>query len=229
MPLEKWIKARVLCWGTGLFYFNKLMQIPMIILYKEYGVNYRETLQLLAEEFRNYGFFPVLEEILDLFVQTAQGMCRGKEEFIHAPQWLDIWWPPEEYALIKLCVENKFDALFREVEKVFSLYLACAGKKVPVDLLADAFTLNRLLIKKPFQNKDIDINLNYNVLEFYRGILTGSEIPLQNTPCAHVIDRTSETWTDWEDWCQKMVWYCNRNGAYLYGTKVAGVEIAGHH
>jgi len=229
MPPEMWMKSRTLCWGTGLFYFNKLLQIPMIVLYKEYGMDYGEILHLLCEKFRDYGRFPIFEEIRDLFIQMAKGMRRGREEYIHAPQWLDIWWPPEEYALIKLCVEDKFADFYREAEEVLSQFLAQKGKNISAQLLRDCITLNQLLIKIPFQKEDVEIHLNYNILGFYHGILTGKEVPLQNASCSYVIDRTSETWQSWDDWCRKMVWYGNRKGAYLYGTKVAGVELAGHH
>ena len=32
----------------------------------------------------------------------------------------------------------------------------------------------------------------------------------------YFIDRTGETWNSWEDWCEKVVWWSNKKGAYLY-------------
>ena len=111
MPGGLWLGTRTFCWATGLFYFNKLLQIPLIVLNQEYGLKYGEAIKLLCEDFHKYGSFPVLEEIRNLFLETAENMRKGGEEFIHAPQWLDIYWPPEEYALIKLCAENKLSSL----------------------------------------------------------------------------------------------------------------------
>ena len=37
----------------------------------------------------------------------------------------------------------------------------------------------------------------------------------------YFVDRTSEIWDSWEDWCEKVVWWSNKKGAYLYNCVVA--------
>ena len=40
------------------------------------------------------------------------------------------------------------------------------------------------------------------------------------------IDRTSEKWDSWEEWCEKVVWWCNKKGAYLYECITIGYPEA---
>jgi len=81
----------------------------------------------------------------------------------------------------------------------------------------------------PFQTQDLEISLKYNVWDLYRAVLLGRTEPLELGNYNYTIDRTTEKWVTWEDWYQKMVWYGNRRGAYLYGNKNPHSEIAGHH
>ena len=229
MPGKVWLKTRAFCWATGLFYFNKLLQFPMIVLNQEYELEYGKAIKLLCEDFQNYGNFPILEEIRNLFLQTAEGLRNGDNEFIHSPQWLDIYWPPEEYALIKLCVENKLEAFYQEAEQAISLFLAQRGKNIPAGLLRESIVLNKSLIKIPFQTEDMQLNLSHNIWDIYRAVLTGEKVELTQGQYRHTIDRTTEQWNSWEEWCEKVVWWGNRQGAYLYGNKNPMPDLAGHH
>ncbi len=227
MPRADWRRTRILCWTTNLLYFNKLLQIPIIILHEAYGVSYRQVFEFFSGNLSS----PVLSEINEFFANLAQDMQNGKqEEFVHSGEWLNIWWPPEEYIFIKLCAENKLLAFYEEVWKAFSIFLRQIGKNAPNDLLNEALELNRLLIKIPFQTEDIQISLSYNILDVFGKVLLGKQAQLEKSKARiYKIDRTSERWLTWDDWYQKMVWWGNRRGAYLYGNKLAGTEIAGHH
>lgn len=229
MPGETWLRTRAFCWATGLFYFNKLLQIPLIVLDHECGLKYGKAIKLLCEDFQDYGDFPVLAEIRQLFLQTAENMRKGGEEFIHAPRWLDIYWPPEEYALIKLCIENKLEAFYQEAELVISQFLAQEGKNISTYLLQESITLNKSLIKIPFQSEDIQLNLSQNIWDIYKSVLVGEKVELAQGQYRHTIDRTTERWNSWEEWCEKVVWWGNRQGAYLYGNRNPIPDLAGHH
>ena len=103
------------------------------------------------------------------------------------------------------------------------------GIDVPISLLFQTIKLNRPLVKEPFHKRDIYIELPYNIWDVYRQTLLGNEVELRSGVYSYMIDRTSEVWNSWEEWYEKVVWYCNRRGAYLYGNKNPHQEIAGHH
>ena len=90
-------------------------------------------------------------------------------------------------------------------------------------------TLNRALIKVPFQTENLKLTLTYNIWDIYKAVRIGENLSLAMGKYDYVIDRTTERWTSWEEWYEKMVWWCNRRGAYLYGSKNPHTEIAGHH
>ena len=112
--------------------------------------------------------------------------------------------------------------------------------EVPKLLLHEAIQLNQSLIKHPFQKEDLEINFSYNIWEFYQNQLIGVDIPIEEKPSQYLIDRTTDTWSSWDQWCQEVIWYGNKKGAYLYKLRsvenipsylaqTAEVQIAGHH
>ena len=99
----------------------------------------------------------------------------------------------------------------------------------PAEVLLESLKLNESLIKLPFQIEDLELNLNYNIWDVYQVVLLGRTADYKFGQYSYTIDRTTDKWGSWGEWCQKMVWYCNRRGAYLYGNKNPNREIAGHH
>ena len=79
--------------------------------------------------------------------------------------------------------------------------------------------LNKLLIKQPFQNKDVEVQLSYNIYDFYNSVKAGKKISFKKKKNIYNIDRTSTTWSSIEDWSREVVWYENSTGAYMYDTK----------
>ena len=227
MPSESWRKTRSFCWMVNLLYFNKLLQIPAIVLHEVYDVSYRDFFEL----FTNVDpiKYPVISDINNLFEKTAIGIQNGLQaEFIHSTEWLNVYWPPEEYALIKLNIEGKLGSFYDESIKLITTNLQkCAS--LNSKLVQESIDYNSALIKIPFQNSDISLSLSYDIETFYQNVRLGKTEPLQKTNINLIIDRTSEKWNSWEDWFREMVWYGNRRGAYLYGTKVQNTELAGHH
>lgn len=227
MPKEEWVKAWTFCWMTGLIYFNKLLQIPIITLHEYYGVPYGQALEAFSKSSNRFGELPILSEIYKFFSNFARDIQAGRSgEYFHSEEWLDIYWPAEEYVLIKLCVENKLRAFYKEAEMVMMQFMT---PDKPIEVLLESLRLNEALIKLPFQNEDLELNLNYNIWDVYQAVLLGGTADYKSGNYSYCVDRTTERWDSWDEWCQKMVWYCNRRGAYLYGNKNPHREIAGHH
>ncbi len=232
MPREDWVKTRALCYMVSLVYFNKLLQIPIVTLREASGVSYRTVFETIMEQSRHNERYPIFSQILNLFERHAYAMQNGGEELMHAPKYLDIWWYPDECALMDLCTEDKLDVFYVEAETMFAL---CLENPADSGILHEAITLNRSLLKQPFQTSDLELTLSYNVWDLYRAALRGSAVPVVHGNHMHTIDRTTKDsrgtnwWGSWEDWYIQMVWFCNRNGAYLYGNINPHQEIAGQH
>jgi radical SAM superfamily enzyme YgiQ (UPF0313 family) len=229
MPPEQWRKTRAFCWMVNLIYFNKLLQYPAIVLHEGFGLSYKAFFECFTQARSER--FPLLARINTFFESTAKGIQDGvHEEYVHSKDWLDVYWPPEEYAFIMLVVEGKLGDFYTEVQTILEEFLPAAGITLPADLLNETLQLNQKLIKVPFQTTDTDVTLSYNIDQVFQSVIRGEPVKLETTPQRHLtINRIQEQWTSWDDWYQRMVWYGNRRGAYLYGTRVRNVEIAGHH
>jgi radical SAM superfamily enzyme YgiQ (UPF0313 family) len=227
MPRNDWVRARAFSWMAGLLHFDKVLQIPLIVAHEVTGIAYRDLFEAFLSV--SPARHPVLSEIRDFFFDKARDIQRGGVEYCQSKQWLNIFWPADEYILIKLCMEDKLSAFYAEAAN--RLAEVCAGHSSGLRpaLLGDAMALNQALLKRPFQQRDLVLETRYNVWQFYRSVLVGEQVPLVERPCANRIDRTSQTYDSWDVWLREVIWYGNKKGAYLYGNNLTDQELAGHY
>lgn len=224
MPREDWIRARAFAWMTGLLYFDKLLQIPFILAHEVAGTGYRELFELFSGSHFDPVDFPIFHRIRSFFEATARGIQAGGVEYCYARAWLDINWPADEYIFIELATSEKLATFYEEAERLLSRV-----STLDAGLLRDAIGLNRALLKLPFQDQDLELALDANVWDVYRAVLTGETVPLARGSLRYRIDRTSQQWHAWDEWFEKVIWWCNRSGAYLYGLSPIGHPVAGHY
>ncbi len=239
MPTEEWVHLRVFTWMVTFLHFNKLLQIPLVAMDKLGGIGYRDMVELFSDgkytdtngntHSLSETEFPALTSIRKFFYETAEKITQGSEEYCHSKEWLDIWWPADEYVFIKLCVENKLADFYGEAERALRLLRDAKSAPINDEQISDAVTFNHALLKFPFQSENLNIKLGYKYWEFYQDILLGKPATLEAGPVEYCIDRTTETWNSWDDWFLKVVWWCNRNGAYLYTTKQIEPVPSGHY
>jgi len=216
MPEHEWVRARTFSWMAGLLYFDKLLQICLIILNKNYSLHFR----VLFEAFMNVDqrAFPTIFHIHSFFQEKAKDIQRGGSEYCLSKEWLNIGWPADEHILIKLCTENKLNVFFREAEERLSALLRGKCIDLPSGLLKESIQFNLSLIKIPFQKEDLYFKASYNIWEFYQSILVGKPVILKQESAMYRINRTKDTYSSWDEWCREVIWYGHRKGAYLYGN-----------
>lgn len=229
MPSQDWIRTRVFTWMTNFLHFGKMLQIPLMVMHELGNISYRELIELFSDGrygdvsgHKTYLYekdFPIITEIRKFFIAEAEKITRGEEEFCHSEEWLDIWWPADEYAMIKLCVNNKLTDFYEEAKRALRLMRDIRAVPVNDTMIDDAVQLNLALLKSPFQDRDLIVNLHYKVWEFYRNVFTGQPAILEEGSVEYCIDRTTETWDSLDEWLRKVVWWCFRNGAYFYTIK----------
>lgn len=216
MPKKDWIKARMFAWMTALLHFDKLIQIPLILINNKSGIPYRDIIESFLD---NEEKCPVLTKIIDFFRTQAECIQNGGTEFAQSKKWLNIWWPPDELMLIKLCAENKLSEFYKEAEQLIGKFLDRKKINNCKDILHDAIVFNQNLLKMPFQDKNLKIKLSNNIWDIYRANLTGKNVPVEKGEYYYEIDRTTSKWASWDDWCREVVWYGNKRGAYLYSCR----------
>jgi len=222
MPREDWVQARVFSWMTALLYFDKLLQIPLVLMNRLYSMDYRT----LLIPFLNGDLPPVLTEIRHFFEKKARAIQAGDVEFCHSEQWLNIGWPADERVMIQLCTEDKLETFYRESLGVLQGLLA-EHRITDTDPVTEAILLNGQLIKRPFQMEDLDLELTCNLPAVYQAVLQGTTLALERGHFHYRVDRTTDRWDSWEDWCRRVIWWGNKRGAYLYAwerVQGSGVE-----
>lgn len=223
MPAEDWVRTRAFCWMTAFLHFDKVFQIPIVLAHQLGGATYRQILTQFAEiEDQAY---PVLSGIGRFFRETARNIQQGETEYVRSREWLNIHWPADEYALIQLVREGRLEAFYREALQLLG---SCLQQEIPPHLLEQAARLNESLLKRPFVDSDIEMDVDFNVWEIYQGALVGEQVPLAQGKWHHRIDRTRQRWSSWDDWCREVVWFGNKKGAYLYGNEVTQAQYEGH-
>ena len=240
MPREDWAKIRAICWLTGFLHFNKVLQIPFILLHNVTDLTFRELIEIFSEKERIKDL-PIIAGIQEFFLDSAKNIQNGGAEYFESTKWLNIWWPHDEFQLIELCTSEKLLKFYSEAELLVTRYLEELSIEIPSALLKEAIKLNYNLIKMPFNRSDQKIELSYNIWEFYRNHLIGIDIPIEEDKFEYIIDRTSDSWQSWEQWCKEVIWYGNKKGDYLYSmqsidhiksnkkTKSDQKELAGHY
>tara|TARA_B100000315_G_C14567063_1_gene583490 strand:- start:115 stop:2106 length:1992 start_codon:yes stop_codon:yes gene_type:complete len=227
MPKNDWVRTRVFSWMAALLYFNKILQIPFVLIQKICSVSCRDLIEMFVG--RKFNEFPVLASVQQFFMDKSRDIQNGGAEFCLSEAWLNIYWPADEYILIKLCVENNLQQFYDEAEAALEQYLKEYSLSLPAGLLHETIKLNRSSMKFPFQTDDLSLELSHNVWEYYQSVLRGTQISLENRPTTYHIDRTSQIWTSWDDWCREVIWYGNKKGAYLYGNNAVEAQLSGHY
>ena len=224
MPAEDWVRARVFSWWTSLLHFDKLMQIPLILLHESCGPSYRELVEAFMDAPAER--CPTLGRVNAFFKAEAQKIQQGGPEYYPSSHWLNVYWHQDEFIFMELLAERDATAsrdygltpFYEEARGVLVELLERKGRTAPA-FLDDAMQVSAALIKWPGQTSDATVDVTFNVWAAYQSVLCGQEAKLEAGGFRCHIDRTSETWSDWQDWALKVVWRGSKKGAYLYDVK----------
>ena len=235
MSAEDWRRTRAFSWMTAFLYFDKLVQIPIIVLHQLSGVSYRKIFESFMSVDRE--IFPVIGEIRDFFLSEAESIQDGGVEYVYSEDWLGVYWPADEYIYIKLTVENQFQSFYSEIHQLFSELFCDALKGESANIMCDALTINNALISQPNFDIDIEVRLRYNIIDFWKSVCEGQPIPLVKGDYTHQILRSQRSYCDLQGWCKEVVWWGNKIGAYLYPVSVEKLtppnghttNLAGHY
>lgn len=222
LPRADWVKARALSWGMNFFYFNKILQLPLMITSVISGVSITDCIEHLIFSSNQY---KALNKLSELFIEEARSIQKGGFEYKFSEDWLGIYWPLDEYCYIELATNNMMEEFYDECQ---SSLLALCPPNVDSLLLAEAIKLNKELISTPHKHGEVNIELAYDLSAFWGAFKSGasqSKPSMQKTlfQVKHPIKYDSIN-----DWCQRVVWWGNKKGAYLGQITGNQPEIAGH-
>ncbi|MBV5322386.1 MAG: cobalamin-dependent protein [Ilumatobacteraceae bacterium] len=226
-PPAEWRRTRAFSWMTAFLYFDKIMQIPLMVQHQSTGMHYGE----LIESFMNVSAddYPLIAQIRDFFLQEASSIQQGGSEYVYSKEYLGIYWPADEFQFIRLSVEGRLAALYEEADRLLRSQLVENPESMAQHVLADALKLNIALIKQPGVTSDIHVDLDFDLISFYQNIRSGKMAEIQKKPTTVHVERSAAYYDDLQRWCREVVWWGNKKGAYLYSNKTSERQLAGHY
>jgi len=228
-PLADWRRTRIFCWMTALLHFDKLFQIPLVLAHGVSGMSYRDMIEafMAADPAR----FPVIGGINAFFENEAKAIQQGGSEYVFSKEYLNIFWPADEYIFVKLTADGTFDAFYAEAGKLLAETLNARHGSLPMDVIDEAVRLNHALVNQPFATGNLTMKLRYDLLGYWHAVRNGEQAPLRERAVLVEIDRLSRRYDDFQKWCREIVWWGNKKGAYLYSPTAREItpELAGHY
>lgn len=211
MPLADWRRARVFSWFTSFLYFDKLVQIPFIVVHALYGIRYTELIGAIID---GASAHPHLRALLSFFNREAAAIQSGAPEYPYS-EHLHTYWPTDEFAYLNIVESGNLDNLYDELQASTFKFLVDSGCD-GLEAVSDAFTLNRALIKRPFVFDDALAHTHHNVMEIYHSHLAGAKCSLKRAEHTYMIFRTEEAYGDFTPWAHEVVVRGKAKGAYFY-------------
>lgn len=214
---EDWVRAKIFSFMISLIYYNKLLQVPLLLIHKIYSIPIHELFELFSSGNIDRTQFPILFRIHEFFHKKAISIQRGDEEYCASKKWLNIWWTADEMMLIQLCTENSLDSFYQESEKLIWRFLDEKKVGYSKEIIGQSILLGRALFKKPFQKENMNLKLSYNLWEVYQAALRGKFAPVLEGDYLYEIQRENKFWLSWEEWCKEVVWFGgHKTGQFFY-------------
>jgi radical SAM superfamily enzyme YgiQ (UPF0313 family) len=226
MPEKDWLEVRAFSWLLNFLFFNKLVQIPILLVSEITGKSTTEVIRGILRSSRDGD---ILTEVYGRLMCCAEDLQLGiGNEFIHSPEFLDVFWPPDELEHIRLVSKGDLARLYLESFASIVRFLEefeLSGEQL--DLIKEAHALNEFLIIVPRSHRDVWVlRLEHDLLSWYLGKLRGEDHPASSASVRVVYSiptSVPDSLYDLSSWCEQVVWFGNRRGAYIH-TNVETLE-----
>lgn len=214
LPFEEWKKTRVFSSFAELLYFNKLIQIPLMVLNAIENISFK---RLIEHSMININNFKILKKINNNFYNHAEGIALGKSEFIFKKGYLDIYWPPGEFEYIELVLNNELENFYNEIEEH---YLLLCKESFTKKIFTESLKLNKEMMRLPFIQDNKFFYENFNIYQSYQDILNLKKPNFIEGNNKILIIKSDIKFVSSLEWMKEVIWYGHRSGKYLCKVKV---------
>jgi hypothetical protein len=199
LPAVDWRRARVFAWMVDLAYFDRVLQIPLLVLHKRHGWPVHEMIEALLNADQ-----PIVSRLVGVLDQKATSIQQGGPEYFPVPAAGGLLWPGDQRSLIALVLEDQIEAFYAEAGDILAKLLEADGHADDVALLDEMLALNRAALTLPFTATDQLLALSHNVWEHYQSLLIDRPQPLEEGLFIHRIDGSRQRWDTLDDWAQHL-------------------------
>lgn len=210
LSFKDWKKTRIYASISELIYFNKLLQIPLLVLNKIEKIEFQALFEYFMNSPKKY---KVLHRINKNFDDHATQISKGKSEFLYKDGLLDIYWPPGEYEYINLVLNDQLDNFYREIDEYFSELCTSKFNKL---IFKQSLELNQKMMRLPHNTENIKFEDKYNIFDSYQSILKLGDFNFsESQPKFLKIINNDLKFKNINDWLKNVIWYGHRSGKYL--------------
>jgi radical SAM superfamily enzyme YgiQ (UPF0313 family) len=226
MPHDMWIRTRVFSWAMNFFYFNKILQIPIIITSI---ITNKGIVDIIEELIMNKDKKSTLQNIISVFEMEASKIQNGGYEYKFSSEWLSIYWPVDEYIYIDLVVNNKLNEFY---DDCFDILLKFYGSE-QINYLISAIDFNKNVISNYKKEGTFNFKYDLKIVELCEDFKKGLRINIDDYNAEVSYSISHKKFSDLSQWCREVVWWGNKKGAYLANINNSNfnqsIELDGHY
>jgi radical SAM superfamily enzyme YgiQ (UPF0313 family) len=198
MPPEDWIAARTFAWMSDFSYFDRVLQIPLLVLHARHGWPVHELVeQLMSADPDEH---PVIAGVVRMLREKAASVQQGGPEYCAVPEANGLLWPTDQAALIAVVLAGEVEALYKEAGKLLGALLEERGVPEDQTLLDEALILNRAAYTYPFESEGQLLLFSHNIWEHYQSLLLARPVELVEGMFVHHVNRARKNWSTIEEW-----------------------------
>jgi radical SAM superfamily enzyme YgiQ (UPF0313 family) len=204
MPEDDWRRAKVFAWLADFAYFDRVLQIPLLLLHARHGWSVHEMIEALVAA--DPEAHPTLAALVAALQDKACSIQQGGEEYFPIPEAGGLMWPGDQRSLISLVLDDRVAEFYREVGGVLGAMLEHRGCDEDRVLLDEALTLNRATLTLPFEPADKVVALSHNLWEHYQSLLVDDPIPIEDGIFIYRVNCSGHSWDSINDWAMHLTW-----------------------
>jgi tRNA A37 methylthiotransferase MiaB len=202
MPPADWRRARVLAWIADFTYWDRVLQIPLLILHARHDWHVHELMEALIDA--DGDAYPVIRGIVSALEEKAVSIQNGGPDYFPIPEAGGLLWPGSQRCTISLVLEHKVDEFYAEVGRLYGSILRERGLGEDEYILYEALTLNQAALVQPFETDNKLLLFSHNIWEHYQSLLVDQPIPIEEGMFVHRVNCAREHWDSIEEWSQHM-------------------------
>jgi hypothetical protein len=122
MDRESWVRAKTFGWLTDALYFDRLMQLPLLLLGSEAGIPLRRLIELFAEA--DPATAPVIARLVAQLRAKAVAIQNGGLEWFEGTDAGGILWPADQWTIITLVKDGLLQDFYYEASALLLGLLA---------------------------------------------------------------------------------------------------------
>lgn len=217
MPHADWRRAKVFAWMADLLYFDRTLQIPMLVLQRVHRVDAQAVIEafVAADAVRH----PQVGRVNQLMARQAEAIQAGGIEYLPAPGWRGILWPADQYAFVDMVARGAVDDFYAEARRILGGLMAERGIGDEDLLIDEALRLNRALLRLPDDGGELVLALSHDLAQWYREALVGAPDPPGERLAVCRIDRDARRLSTFDAWLEHVLWAHNKDKrGYLHAV-----------